>query len=211
MLTKLTTIPLFPLGQTLYPSGALDLKIFEVRYLDMVKDCVANSSTFGIVTLDEGKEVVDPTNKPTVFFPTGTLVDITYFDAPQPSLFFIKCRGTRRFKVHQSQQEKNGLWMGEVEFLSEDANHPIQTEHQTLADNLGAIIASLQKKGVREDQMPFSQPYDLEQCGWVANRWCEILPLTPAQKHHLLSIDNAQIRLDLVKELIEEMTGQSQS
>jgi Lon protease-like protein len=76
---------------------------------------------------------------------------------------------------------------------------------------LGAIIASLQKKGVREDQMPFSQPYDLEQCGWVANRWCEILPLTPGQKHHLLSIDNAQIRLDLVKELIEEMTGQSHS
>ena len=69
----------------------------------------------------------------------------------------------------------------------------------------------LQKKGVREDQMPFCQPYDLEQCGWVANRWCEILPLTSAQKHHLLSIDNAQIRLDLVKELIEEMTGQSQS
>jgi Lon protease-like protein len=45
----------------------------------------------------------------------------------------------------------------------------------------------------------------------VANRWCEILPLTPGQKHHLLSIDNGQIRLDLVKELIEEMTGQSHS
>jgi hypothetical protein len=42
-------------------------------------------------------------------------------------------------------------------------------------------------------------------------RWCEILPLTPGQKHHLLSIDNGQIRLDLVKELIEEMTGQSHS
>ena len=84
MLTKLTTIPLFPLGQTLYPSGALDLKNFEVRYLDMIKDCIANSTTFGIVTLDEGKEVAEPIDKPAVFFPTGTLVDITYFDTPQP-------------------------------------------------------------------------------------------------------------------------------
>jgi Lon protease-like protein len=92
MLTKLSTIPLFPLSQTLYPAGALDLKIFEVRYLDMIKDCIANSTTFGIVTLDEGKEIAEPGEKPAVFFPTGTLVDITYFDTPQPSLFFIKCQ-----------------------------------------------------------------------------------------------------------------------
>jgi len=99
MLTKLTTIPLFPLGQTLYPSGALDLKIFEVRYLDMVKDCIANSTTFGIVTLDEGKEIAEPGDKSTVFFPTGTLVDITHFDSPQPSLFFIKCHNPMLMKL----------------------------------------------------------------------------------------------------------------
>ncbi|MFM8462014.1 MAG: hypothetical protein ACKOAB_08130 [Polynucleobacter victoriensis] len=58
--------------------------------------------------------------------------------------------------------------------------------------------------------MPFARPYELDQCGWVANRWCEILPLTPAQKHQLLGIENPHIRLDLIKELIEEMTGQSQ-
>ncbi len=213
MLTQLQTIPLFPLGLTLYPGGMVDLKIFEVRYLDMVKDCVANNTSFGIVTLDEGNEVVqaDGGKKPVAFFETGTIAEITYFDAPQPSLFFIKCKGGQRFKVHRKEQQKNGLWMGDVEYLANDVDTPIEAEHQQLANNLGAIIASLQKKGVAENQMPFAQPYELEQCGWVANRWCDILPLTPAQKHHLLSIENPRIRLDLVKELIEEMTGQNLS
>ncbi len=213
MLTQLQTIPLFPLGLTLYPGGMVDLKIFEVRYLDMVKDCVANHTSFGIVTLDEGNEVVqaDGGKKPVAFFETGTIAEITYFDAPQPSLFFIKCKGGQRFKVHRKEQQKNGLWMGDVEYLANDVDTPIEAEHQQLANNLGAIIASLQKKGVAENQMPFAQPYELEQCGWVANRWCDILPLTPAQKHHLLSIENPRIRLDLVKELIEEMTGQNLS
>jgi Lon protease-like protein len=213
MLTQLQTIPLFPLGLTLYPGGMVDLKIFEVRYLDMVKDCVANNTSFGIVTLDDGSEVVqaDGGKKPVTFFETGTVAEITYFDAPQPSLFFIKCKGGQRFKVHRKEQQKNGLWMGDVEYLAHDVDTPIEAEHQQLANNLGAIIASLQKKGVAENQMPFAQPYELEQCGWVANRWCDILPLTPAQKHHLLSIENPRIRLDLIKELIEEMTGQNLS
>ncbi|MFM6922207.1 MAG: hypothetical protein ACKOXZ_05770, partial [Polynucleobacter victoriensis] len=79
-----------------------------------------------------------------------------------------------------------GLWLGDVEYLKNDPETIIEAEHQKLADDVGKIIASLQKKGVREDQMPFARPYELDQCGWVANRWCEILPLTPAQKHHLL-------------------------
>lgn len=210
MVTDLKTIPLFPLGQTLFPQGAIDLKIFEVRYLDMIKDCVSKNSSFGIVTLDQGTEVTVAGQESVIFMPTGTIAEITYFDASQPSLFYIKCQGGQRFRVHHSQRQKNGLWMGEVEFIKDDLNTEIQPEHQKLADDVGKIIASLQRKGVREDQMPFVQPYQLDQCGWVANRWCEILPLTPAQKHHLLSVENPQIRLDLVKELIEEMTGQSQ-
>ena len=210
MVADLQTIPLFPLGQTLFPGGAIDLKIFEVRYLDMIKDCVANKTSFGIVTLDQGSEVRTPGQEEVIFMPIGTIAEITYFDAPQPSLFFIKCKGGQRFKVHHSQRQKNGLWLGDVEYLKSDPETTIESEHQKLADDVGKIIASLQKKGVREDQMPFARPYLLDQCGWVANRWCEILPLTAAQKHHLLGIENPHIRLDLIKELIEEMTGQSQ-
>ncbi len=32
----LESLPLFPLGTVLFPGGVLPLRIFEVRYLDMI-------------------------------------------------------------------------------------------------------------------------------------------------------------------------------
>ncbi|NCU80352.1 MAG: peptidase S16, partial [Burkholderiaceae bacterium] len=58
--THVQTIPIFPLGTALYPDGILLLKIFEVRYLDMVKQCVREGSGFGVVTLNGGTEVRIP-------------------------------------------------------------------------------------------------------------------------------------------------------
>ncbi|MDO9023444.1 LON peptidase substrate-binding domain-containing protein, partial [Zwartia sp.] len=53
-------IPLFPLGSTLFPDGLLALKIFEVRYLDMIKACFKTGAPFGVVTLNRGGEVRIP-------------------------------------------------------------------------------------------------------------------------------------------------------
>jgi len=35
-----TTLPLFPLNTVLFPHGPLPLRIFETRYVDMVKRCM---------------------------------------------------------------------------------------------------------------------------------------------------------------------------
>lgn len=42
-------IPLFPLDVVLFPGAPLPLHIFEERYRDMVRDCLANESVFGVV------------------------------------------------------------------------------------------------------------------------------------------------------------------
>ena len=36
----MATIPLFPLSNALFPAGVLHLRIFEVRYLDMIRRCI---------------------------------------------------------------------------------------------------------------------------------------------------------------------------
>jgi len=38
------TLPVFPLGSVLYPGGLLPLRIFEPRYLAMVRECCASSA-----------------------------------------------------------------------------------------------------------------------------------------------------------------------
>ncbi|MCM2355672.1 MAG: peptidase S16, partial [Arenimonas sp.] len=53
----LTELPLFPLGQVLFPGGGLGLRIFEPRYLDLVKRCGRSGEGFGICLILAGREV----------------------------------------------------------------------------------------------------------------------------------------------------------
>src|SRR4026208_1105258 len=54
------TIPIFPLNCVLYPGGMLPLRIFEQRYLDMTRDCLRDSTPFGVCRIKEGVEVGKP-------------------------------------------------------------------------------------------------------------------------------------------------------
>ncbi len=202
--TVFTTLPLFPLGATLYPSGLLSLKIFEVRYLDMIKTCVRENSSFGVVTLDQGSEVRTPQENIS-FAKVGTFANITHFDAIQPSLYFIQCQGGVRFTIRGCERQKNGLWVADVEKMADDEAMPIPPELQVAADTLHKVIQSMTKQGLSEQQIPFSAPYLLNDCGWVANRWCEILPLSAGQREHLLGLANPRLRLDLVVDILEEI------
>ena len=49
-------LPLFPLNSVIFPGGALALRLFEPRYLDMVKECMRNEHGFGIVLIKNGTE-----------------------------------------------------------------------------------------------------------------------------------------------------------
>jgi Lon protease-like protein len=42
----------------------------------------------------------------------------------------------------------------------------------------------------------------LRQRRWVANRWCEILPISLAAKQKLMELPDAQVRLQLVDEFL---------
>mgnify|MGYP003685221133 CR=1 FL=1 len=53
-------MPLFPLATVLYPQGVLNLQIFEVRYLDLMKKCLRDNTPFGVVSLLDGNEVRRP-------------------------------------------------------------------------------------------------------------------------------------------------------
>jgi len=202
--TEFITLPLFPLGTTLYPSGVMSLKIFELRYLDMIKTCVREKTPFGIVTLDQGDEVRTPTEKIS-FARVGTLANITHFDAVQPSLYFIKCQGGSRFTIRGCERKKNGLWVADVETMGDDDDITIPAELKRAADTLQKVITAMTTQGLSEEQLPFTTPYLLNDCGWVANRWCELLPLSAGQREQLLGMGNPRLRLDLVCDVLEEM------
>ena len=199
----MTSIPLFPLNTVLYPDGYLPLQIFEVRYLDMIRKCITGEQPFGVVQLLDGTEVRQPAQHETLA-QVGTLARVIDWAAPLSGLLQIKCVGTERFQIVSSEQMKTGLWMAQVALLPADMAVPVPREQQNVADALGALIRTLQEQKIPRDQMPIQPPYRLDECGWVANRWCELLSLTPVQKQLLLSQENPVLRLELIQDTLSE-------
>lgn len=197
------SIPLFPLNTVLFPDGHLPLQVFEVRYLDMVKKCIANAEEFGVVALSLGGEVRKPAQQE-VLSGVGTMARIVEWSAPLPGLLHISCVGTRRFRVASSQQLKHGLWMAEVEMMVADMDVPVPPEQQDVANALGAVIRSLQQRQIPPSQMPLAPPYRLDDSGWVANRWCELLRLEQGQKQLLLAQENPVLRLELIQDVLTD-------
>ncbi|CAM3493613.1 Peptidase S16 [Bordetella sputigena] len=194
--------PLFPLGNALFPDGVTHLRIFEVRYLDMIGKCIADGGSFGVVPLLEGREVRTPEGKE-VLAGAGTLARIVEHSAPMPGLLQIVCTGTSRFRLLSAEQGRFGLWSGEIDILADDPPRPIPRELQPCANALGALIADLQRRGTPAALMPIAPPFRLDECGWVADRWGEILPLPPAIRQELLLATDPELRLAQVHELLD--------
>jgi Lon protease-like protein len=196
-------IPLFPLGTTLFPGGVIALKIFEARYLDMMKRCLRESSPFGVVSILDNKPIDSDASALANFSNIGTLAKLEEFDPIQPALYMTKSYGMQRFHVLNIKQESDGLWMGQVELIDADPEIPLPKEHEKVAALLHEIITVIKSEDLLGDDA-FKIPENLDDCGWVSNRLAELLPLPLAQKNHLLAQSNPRIRLDLISEIIED-------
>jgi len=196
----LQSLPLFPLGTVLFPDGVLPLRVFEVRYLDMIGRCQRAGAPFGVVCLTHGSEVRRP-GATEAFCDVGTLATIDRLETPQPGLMTVRAAGTQRFRITAREQLKHGLWVADVERLPQDQPVAIPADLQPTTDALARLIESLQQRAGGSD-LPIRAPWRLQDCGWVANRWCELLPLPPALKQRLLELDNPLLRLELVGDLL---------
>ncbi|WP_317203604.1 LON peptidase substrate-binding domain-containing protein [Janthinobacterium sp.] len=197
------SIPLFPLNTVLFPGGHLPLQVFELRYLDMVGKCIAADRPFGVVALLDGAEVRQPERLETLS-DVGTLARVRDWAAPMSGLLHAECVGERRFRVIRSERLKNGLWTAEVEVLEPDQAIAIPVELQDTADALGGLIRALQDGPQGAQGLPFAAPLLLDECGWVANRWCELLPIERDQRQRLLMQDNPVLRLELIQDMLAE-------
>jgi len=199
----LSSLPLFPLGTVLFPDGVLPLRIFEVRYLDMIGKCHKAGAPFGVVTLAQGAEVRRPGGGAEVFHSVGTLATITALQTPQPGLMTIRCHGEQRFCISRSMQLKHGLWIADVGRLEDDLTVPVPDDLKATADALERLLESLKARQTAENAPPPLQgPMRLDDCGWLANRWCEILPLPLELKQRLMQLDNPLVRLELVNDIL---------
>lgn len=101
-------------------AAPLALRVFEVRYLDMVRKCQRAGAPFGVVALASGREVRQAGAPQEQFHDVGTLATIAQLQSPQPGLVTLSAHGTLRFRVRQSHQLPHGLWVADVEQMDAD-------------------------------------------------------------------------------------------
>jgi len=201
----LHSLPLFPLGTVLFPGGLLPLRIFEVRYLDMIGKCRKADAPFGVVSLTSGSEVRKAGADAESFAAIGTLAMIREFESPQSGLLQIECVGTQRFRVRSNELQKHGLWVAEVEAVNDDVALEIPDDLLHTSTALQRLVGTLEERRRAQGgsvRLPIAEPYRFDDCGWVANRWCELVPMQLELRQRLMELDSPLMRLELVSDLL---------
>ncbi|HKX43930.1 MAG TPA: LON peptidase substrate-binding domain-containing protein [Burkholderiaceae bacterium] len=195
-MTTTTTTSLFPLQAVLFPGGLLRLKVFEARYLDLVAECLREQRPFGVVALKSGSD----TSRRNVEFETiGTMAELIDVDSERPNILQVRCRGMQRFSLAAPTQRDDGLWLAETTSWPDDeALAPTPALLPTVR-GLATAIAALNNSG---NGAPFLEPYRFDDAAWVANRWCEILPIPQLAKQKLMELTDPLMRLQLVDDFL---------
>ena len=186
------SIALFPLNIVLFPGGALPLRIFETRYVDMVRRCMHGSQAFGVALIREGNEV-----GPAETFDVGTLAKIVDFHQLSDGLLGVSCIGEQRFRIRSRGRQPDGLNLAEVDWLAPEPAVAVPPQHARLAELLRSVLPQLGEvyTGIK---------MRLEDAAWVGHRLAEILPIPLTDKQSCLELDDPIERLDVLAPLVKD-------
>lgn len=186
-------LPLFPLSSHILPEGRMALRIFEPRYLRMIKQACANDSGFVICMLNNEGTKTDNSH----IFPLGTKCKVIDFNVLDDGLLGVTIEGLECVIVSQIETEHDDLRIGECESTPGwtcktriQEFHPIDTRLKEIFERYPEVSALYHVT-------PFDDPI------WVINRWIELLPVGAQQKQHFLMQKDYKNVFNYLSQLIE--------
>lgn len=189
-------IPLFPLSTVVLPGGKLPLRLFEPRYIDMVKNCFKENSGFGVCLIKDGGEAGAPAQP----FPQGTLVTLIDFDQGPDGLLHITAQGQQEFSLLTYSTNDDGLLIGQVQLLQPSDTPEMESEYRELSRKLAIILQYVEPNIIYEEK-------HLEDTQWVCFRLLELLPIAASAKFDLLQLPTTKSRLDALAGLQIEFSN----
>ncbi|MFN3884761.1 MAG: LON peptidase substrate-binding domain-containing protein [Rhodocyclaceae bacterium] len=189
-------LPLFLLHAVLHSGGRMELRVFETRYMDMVKECLRSSAPFGVCLIARGSEAARPAGSTAIPRAVGTVANIVDWQMPQLGILHIVTHGGQRFRILSWRRESNGLVRARVVLLPDPPVTPIPSDYARLVPTLRSLIEAL------EDPPP--RPHRFFDASWVADRWAELLPLPLDERQEILELDDGVARLDVIYRFLEK-------
>jgi uncharacterized protein len=190
--SPLVEMPLFPLASVLFPGGQLQLRIFEPRYLDLVRECTRHGTGFGVCLILQGQEVGEPAVPAAI----GTIARISDFHRDDDGLLGIVAEGGARFRVARSRVRSDGLLRGDVEVWPDEPGQQVPVEFallQTILERLIETMAPHWRDAPRS-------AYD--DASWLGFRLAELLPLDVGEQQRMLELNDPVQRLAELRDIL---------
>lgn len=188
----LTDLPLFPLTSVLFPGSRLPLRVFEPRYVDLVRECTRHGSGFGVCLILDGGE----SGMPAVPAAIGTIAHILDFNSTEDGLLGIVAQGGQRFRVERSHIRSNGLLRGEVEVWPAEPQCEVPVEFALLQSILERLIETMAPQWRDAPRSAY------DDASWVGYRLAELLPLSAPEQQRLLELDQPLRRLAELRDIL---------
>jgi Lon protease-like protein len=180
------------------------LKVFETRYIDMIRECMKQETPFGVVLIKSGLEVGAPAEPEDV----GCMAHIVHWDMEGLGILMLRTQGGERFRILATRVASNNRLEARIELFGEVGTDTITNTHMSCAKALKMVTDDINAKGKAQHgdafESPFALPMQFDNASWVANRWCEILPIPLKARQKLLELDNAQSRLTIVHQYLQQ-------
>ena len=196
-----TRLPMFPLSEVLFPHASMPLHVFEPRYRELLRDCLAGDARFGIVLIARGPEVGGGDERSTL--------------------------GTRGI-ITQAVELPDGRWVLEVEGEAliaveewlPDAPYPVALVREASAEPSGgdavplveaarlrvrrarALLAEQGGEPALPPALALDGGGDADLASW---QLCAAAPLSAYDAQRMLAADGAPARLRLLAELMDEL------
>ncbi len=189
---------MFPLGSVLVPTAVLPLHVFEPRYRQLTKDCLAGDGEFGVVLIERGSEVGGGDVRGDV----GTVAKIVESAEMEDGRFALIAVGVRRIKVVR--------WLADDPYpLAEVDEFPDGPDVEgDLAVAVDATIGPLRRLlALRAEMGEPAAPatVDIDDDPHVAGfQLAALAPVGPADRQRLLTAPTMTERVQLVAALVDE-------
>lgn len=193
--------PLFPLPTTLLPHGKMPLQIFEQRYLKLVKQCMREGSTFGVIQLVKGSEVMkDGRRVPPVVAERGTVAQIVDWDQLPNGLLGITLQGKNTFTASNLRVAEDGLVLCDAEFEAALTPTPLLDTWEGLAEVLESLEAHPHVERLQLD-------IDYRDAWQVGYNLLQLLPLDESLKLSLLAPGSLERLMTTLDQELTQLSG----
>jgi len=187
-MSEIVKIPLFPINISILPEEKIPLHIFEERYKKMVKKCIANKTSFGIIYKNKEK-----------LYDIGTTVKvIKIYKKYDDDRYDLMVEGQKRFKVINFIKNRS-LWYAEIQYFNEQYDKVDEIKFSKTLDKYLKLLLTLNIDHDIQSEINKTKSFDFTK---------NILIPTDI-KQEFLELKNESHRIDYINNFLDSIIQKS--